>query len=87
MPAPAPGKPKLLDQARTKIRLKHYSIRTEQAYIDWMRRYVRFHGLRHPRDLGGREVEAFFSQWVIAESGGRRNPIGRYHTNKPLGSY
>jgi len=42
-------KPKLLDQVRAKIRLKHYSIRTEQAYVDWIRRYILFHGKRPPR--------------------------------------
>ena len=45
-------KPKLLDQVRAKIRLKHYSIRTEQAYVDWIRRYILFHGKRHPQEMG-----------------------------------
>jgi integron integrase len=53
--------PRLLEQARAKIRLKHYSIRTEQAYLQWMRRYIRANGLRHPRELGGAAVEAFLS--------------------------
>jgi integron integrase len=53
--------PRLLEQARAKIRLKHYSIRTEQVYLQWMRRYIRANGLRHPRDLDGSAVEAFLT--------------------------
>jgi hypothetical protein len=43
---PPPGKPKLLDQARDVIRRKHYSIRTDQAYIDWIKRFIIYHGKR-----------------------------------------
>ncbi len=43
---------KVLDQVRRACRTKHLSLRTEQAYIRWTRRYVRYHGLRHPRQLG-----------------------------------
>ncbi len=53
--------PKLLDQVRDKIRVKHYSIRTETQYIQWIKRFIFFHGKRHPRDLGAAEVEAFLS--------------------------
>ncbi|PQA42371.1 integron integrase [Amnimonas aquatica] len=53
--------PKLLDQIRAAIRLRHYSRRTEQAYVHWARRYVLFHGKRHPRELGAPEVESFLS--------------------------
>ncbi|WP_301100698.1 integron integrase [Propionivibrio sp.] len=58
--------PKLLDQVRGKIRLKHYSLRTEQAYSDWIRRYIRFHGTRHPREMGAAEVEAFLTHLAVA---------------------
>ncbi len=58
--------PRLLDQLRHQIRYLHYSIRTEQAYVHWVRAYVRFHGLRHPAELGGAEVEAFLA-WLAAE--------------------
>ncbi len=51
--------PKLLDQVRAKIRLKHYSIRTEQAYTEWIKRYILHFGKRHPRDLGASEVGLF----------------------------
>ena len=56
-----PDKPRLLDQVRERIRLKHYSLRTEQAYMQWIRRYILFHGKRHPKDMGAPEVEAFLS--------------------------
>lgn len=57
----APTPPKLLDQVRDKIRVKHYSIRTETQYVQWIRRFIYFHGKRHPRDMGATEVEAFLS--------------------------
>nr|WP_121242234.1 integron integrase [Sulfurisoma sediminicola] len=58
--------PRLLDQVRGKIRLKHYSLRTEQAYVDWIRRFIRHHGKRHPRDMGAGEVEAFLTHLAVA---------------------
>ena len=57
----ANGEPRLLDQARAKIRLKHYSLRTEQVYLQWMRRYIRANGLRHPRELDESALEAFLT--------------------------
>ena len=57
--------PRLLDQLRGKIRMLHYSIRTEQTYLDWARRFIRFHGLRHPRDLGAKAVEAFLTHLAV----------------------
>ncbi len=51
----------LLDQVREALRVKHYAIRTEQAYVDWIKRFIRYHGNRHPRDLGGAEVAAFLT--------------------------
>ena len=53
--------PKLLDQYRERLRIKHYSLRTEQAYLHWVRRFIFFHGKRHPAGLGGPEVERFLS--------------------------
>ena len=53
--------PKLLDRVRDAIRLRHYSPRTEQAYVGWIRRFIVFNGKRHPRELGEREVSAFLS--------------------------
>ena len=59
------AKPRLLDQVREKIRFKHYSIRTEQAYVDWVRRFILFHGKRHPESLGAPEVEAFLTHLAV----------------------
>lgn len=56
--------PKLLDQMRDAIRIRHYSIRTEEAYVHWTRAFIRFHGLRHPREMGAREVTAYLSHLV-----------------------
>ena len=54
--------PRLLEQVRERIRLRHYSIRTEQAYVGWIRRFILANGKRHPKELGAREVEAFLTQ-------------------------
>ena len=53
--------PRLLDEVRERIRFKHYSIRTERSYVGWIRRFILFHGKRHPREMGAREVEAFLT--------------------------
>jgi site-specific recombinase XerD len=60
-----PPKPKLLDQARAALREKRYSIHTEHAYVDWMRRFILFHGKRHPRDMGAPEIEAFLTHLAV----------------------
>ena len=64
----APPQPRLLDRVRNKIRLKHYSIRTEKAYVDWVRRYVHFHGLRHPETLGAEAVEGFLTHLAVDDN-------------------
>ena len=61
-----PPAPRLLDCVRDRIRVKHYSIRTEQAYVDWIKRFIRFHGKRHPTELGSAEVEAFLTHLAVA---------------------
>lgn len=58
-------KPKLLDQVRENIRLKYYSIRTEQAYLDWIRRYILFHGKQHPAEMDAAAVEAFLTHLAV----------------------
>jgi site-specific recombinase XerD len=58
--------PRLLDQVRERLRLKHYSIRTEQAYVDWIKRFIFFHNKRHPSAMGKAEVEAFLSHLAVA---------------------
>lgn len=63
--AAAPAAPRLLDRVREEIRVRHYSIRTEAAYVDWIRRFVRFHGRRHPREMGASEVTAFLTALAV----------------------
>ncbi|HES76823.1 MAG TPA: integron integrase [bacterium] len=62
-PAPAP---KLLDLVRDRIRVKHYSIRTETSYVQWIKRFILFHNKQHPRDMGAAEVEAFLTHLAVA---------------------
>ena len=54
-----------LESVRNKIRLKHYSIRTEEAYVQWVRRFILFHGKRHPKEIGAPEVEAFLTHLAV----------------------
>jgi integron integrase len=58
---PSQSSPRLLDQMRDVIRLKHYSIRTEESYLQWVRRFIYFHKKRHPAELGKEEITAFLS--------------------------
>jgi integron integrase len=66
-PAPPTNKPKLLDQVREVIRRKHYSIRTEQAYCDWIKRFILFHHKRHPADMAEAEITEFLT-YLAAKS-------------------
>jgi hypothetical protein len=52
---------KLLDQLRERIRYRHYSLRTEQAYVHWVKRFIFFHDKKHPKEMGKTEVESFLS--------------------------
>ena len=61
LPVGSPPPPKLLDHLRAEIRLRHYSIHTEEAYVDWARRYILFHDKRHPKDMGADQVTAFLT--------------------------
>jgi len=58
--------PRLLDRVRDRIRFKHYSIRTEDAYVDWIKRFVHFHGKVHPSLLGASEVEAYLTYLAVS---------------------
>ena len=62
---PSDGKPKLLDQVRAELRKRHYSLRTEEAYVGWIRQYIRHHGIRHPREMGKGEIENFLSYLAV----------------------
>ncbi|WDS35234.1 integron integrase [Pseudoxanthomonas sp.] len=55
-------RPRMLEQVRARLRVKHYSLRTEQAYLGWIRRYIREHGMRHPAQLDGAHVETFLTR-------------------------
>ena len=57
--------PRLLDRMRAEIRVRHYSIRTEETYVDWARRFIRFHHKRHPREMGAEEVRDFLSHLAV----------------------
>jgi len=59
--AKATGKSKLLDEVREAIRVRHYSIRTEHTYVDWVYRYIIFHGKRHPSEMGTQEISRFLT--------------------------
>lgn len=56
---------RFLDQLREQLRVRNYSLRTEGAYVDWVRRYILFHGKRHPREMGAPEVQAFLSHLAV----------------------
>ncbi|MBI4005460.1 MAG: phage integrase N-terminal SAM-like domain-containing protein [Gammaproteobacteria bacterium] len=58
-------RPKLLDQVRDALRVRYYSIRTEDAYIQWIKRYLLFHNKTHPRDLGESEISAFLTNLAV----------------------
>jgi len=62
------NKPKLLDQVRAAIRIKHYSHRTEEAYVHWAKRFILFHNKRHPREMGAAEINQFLSHLAIKEN-------------------
>jgi hypothetical protein len=66
-PAPSPAAPKLLDRVRWHLRVKHYSLRTEQSYIDWIRRFILFHSKRHPDEMGEKEIAAFLAHLAVDE--------------------
>ncbi|HET6572723.1 MAG TPA: integron integrase [Fimbriiglobus sp.] len=61
----AAQQPRLLDQLRAACRVRHYSIRTEEAYADWVRRFILFHGKRHPRQMGAAEINQFLTHLAV----------------------
>jgi integron integrase len=62
---PEARKPKLLEQVREAIRIRHYSLRTEEAYVGWIKRFILFHGKRHPLEMGEQEIAQFLSALAI----------------------
>ncbi len=59
---------KLLDQVRDAIRLKNYAYSTEKTYVDWIERFIRFHKLRHPKEMNSPEVEAFLTHLAVKQN-------------------
>jgi hypothetical protein len=80
-PASGPPQPRLLDRVRDAIARRHYSVRTEESYVHWIRRFVHFHGKRHPRDLGEAEVTAFLN--YLARERGVRSPLDAQAAGAP----
>ena len=85
--------PRLLDRVRLAIRARHYSLRTEQAYVAWIRRFILFHGKRHPLEMGEAEINAFLSDLAVRDgvSASTQNQglaaflfLYRYVLEKPL---
>ncbi|MHB8385448.1 phage integrase N-terminal SAM-like domain-containing protein [Metallibacterium sp.] len=62
---PAAPAPRLMDEVRRRLRLKHHSLRTEKVYVAWIKRFILFHGKRHPRTLGAIQVERFLSELAM----------------------
>lgn len=65
LPSTSASAPRLLDQVRDRLRLKHYSLRTETAYVQWIKRFILFHDKRHPLEMGKDEVEAFLTSLAV----------------------
>ena len=72
---------KLLDRVREQLRLKHYSYRTEETYLDWVRRYILFHQKRHPEEMGAPEIQAFITHLAT-----QRNVAASTHTVPAVGA-
>jgi integrase len=64
---PAPNPPRLLDRVREVIRAKHYSRRTEKAYVHWIKRFIFFHHKRHPAEMGATEITAFLTSLAVRD--------------------
>ena len=80
--------PKLIDQVRAAIRVKHYSPRTEEAYWNWIKRFILFHNKRHPNDLSETEISAFLSDLAVnkrvsASTQNQRHEQGRKRSKEP----
>ena len=89
--AQAPASPKLLDRVRDAIRMRHYSYRTEETYVHWIKRFIYFHGKRHPNEMGEAEVTAFLNHLsrerkvagIDAESSAFGDPVSIQRRARP----
>ena len=67
--------PRLLDQVRDRLRVKHYSLRTEDAYLHWIRRFIFYHGKRHPQEMGGPQVDLPWLEGVVRAKRPKHLPV------------
>ena len=67
VPAPSPQRPKLLESFRDELRVRRYAPRTGKTYESWIRRFIRFHHLRHPREMGTVEIHQFLTHLAVVE--------------------
>src|SRR5436853_235838 len=65
-PPPGTNQPRLLDRLREALRVRHYSLRTERCYIEWARRYILYHGKRHPLEMGAAEINRILTHLAVA---------------------
>ena len=72
-PLPSTGKPKLLEQFKQAIRTRHYSDRTEKAYVHWIKRYIFFHNKRHPQEMAEAQIAQFLSSLATQVSASTQN--------------
>jgi hypothetical protein len=63
--------PRLLDQVRQAMRLRHYSLGTEESYVPWIRRFILFHGKKHPKDLAEPEITVYLTHLIVYDAKGR----------------
>src|SRR5262245_41732858 len=68
VPPQPPPAPKLFNRVRAAIRARHYSIRTEEAYVGWIRRFILFHHKRHPAEMGESEISQFLTHLAVREN-------------------
>jgi hypothetical protein len=73
--SPEPRKPKLLGRVREAIRLKHYSLRTEKTYVDWIKRFILYHGKRHPQSMGAEEIRQIYTHVLNKPGMGVKSPL------------
>ena len=74
------SKTKLLDEVRNVIRLRHYSRRTEESYVNWIRRYILFHNKKHPRDLDEKEIRNYLNYLSLPQNVSYSTQLTFYHS-------
>jgi len=78
-----PASSRLLDQVREVMRHYHYSLASERTYVQWIVKYVQFHGTRHPRELGKRHIEAFLTHLAVAKNCAASTQKQAYRCSRP----